>query len=220
MTHRPRANQAYHAHQAERPAATPLALAAVLLVASLAVGCTSDNTHEFQSKVYQPITITLTDPVRGQELWTYDVPTQHMLVLDYNRRLQSGWGNEAELFGVKNIPPTHMKWKLYKGFGKDVDRQIAKGKLELPGTPVYMQMTLRPTPELPPDDQPTLPANTVDREPFDREVVGEDLPPVVYEPESPDTQPKDTDTNTDAAEAQIDSESEPAPQTAPATQPE
>jgi len=203
-------------------------LTACVLAALLATGCTSDNTHEFQSRIYQPITITLSDPARQTELWTYDIPTQHMLVLDYNRELQSGWGNEMELFRVKDIPPTHVKWRLYRGFGKDIDRQIAKCRLELPGSPVKMEMTIRPTPEFPPDTTPTAPPATLEPRPMGEDnedpSYSDPTPQQAYDEASPAPiepgEPDMPDATRDEPAADADQAADAEPTTQPTTQPE
>ena len=215
--------------QSPRPrAALRGCLAACALAALMMTGCTSDNTHEFQSRIYQPLTVSINDPARQAELWTYDIPTQHLLVLDFNRRHQHGWGNENELFGTKDIPATHLKWRLYRGFGKEHRRQISEGVLELPGSPFVMSVTVRPTPELPPDETPLTPPAQLEPKPMPEDTPGEygeltpptePTPPAVYDPEGQEAQATQEATQ-EATQPDVEPQAGSETQSAPATQPE
>jgi len=207
-------------------AALRACLAACAVAALMMTGCTSNNTHEFQSRIYQPLTVSINDPARQTELWTYDIPTQHLLVLDFNRRNQHGGGNEIELFGTKDIPATHVKWRLYRGFGKERRRQIKEGVLELPGSPVSMSVTVRPTPELPPDETPLAPPAELEPKPMPENTDDEyadptpptdPTPPAVYDPDGEEAQSTQPSTRP-STQASTQPDADPEPE--PATQPE
>ena len=116
-----------------------------LLVAWLAVvgmvGCSQDI-HVFESTPSQPVTIALVDPLTDTTMWEMDVPVDHKLKLDLNRRVELG------PFYADMRPATKLTWRVYplKGFSA-----VEKDQLQLPGREVMIRVSYRPGPEYPPD---------------------------------------------------------------------
>ncbi len=109
---------------------------------SLSSGC-SDDTHEFRSSVDLPTTVALHDAARDRTLWTKDIPVEHRLVLDLDRQ------GENELAEISMRPGTQAKWEL---FGPpNMKTPVGSDTIALPGTPVMIKVSYRPSPEFPPE---------------------------------------------------------------------
>lgn len=118
----------------------------LLAATLLSVGCSNDR-HVFHSTVGQPTTIHLVDSHSGNVLWTKPIPAQHRLELDMDRK------DENETMSVKGKPATRVHWKLYEdGKGEFIEREI----MDLPGTPLFIDVEYRPGPEYP-DGKPPEP---------------------------------------------------------------
>lgn len=122
------------------------------LAAGLLAGCESlpDHTfmsmdrHVYHSTVQLPTNVQIVEPYSGEVLWSMEVPVEHKLVLDFDRK------GEAELVSVSQHPATNMKWWLVpQGKG-----QKESGSVALNGTPVSMKVSYRKSPEFPADKTP------------------------------------------------------------------
>lgn len=131
-----------------RPSHAPLRtrIAALAVAALAAGGCYypggpmwSWDQFTYESTVWQPYTITLVDTRTGQTLWTVDVPVEQQLVMRFN----DGQGT------ADNITPTMMEWELMprgRRFGGLANAMPVPGRESR-----RVDVTLRKTPELPPD---------------------------------------------------------------------
>lgn len=137
-----------------------------------AVGCSQDK-HVFHSTVDLPTTVTLYDHLNNRAIWTKDVPVQHTLRLDLDR------AGENELMSVSGRPATSFRWSIY---GSDSLEAIEQERIELPGTPVVLKVSYRPSPEFPDagkDKVPWIDPGPVvaDRSPVTERVPDQTPPP-------------------------------------------
>ncbi|MCC7145220.1 MAG: hypothetical protein IT443_02105 [Phycisphaeraceae bacterium] len=117
-----------------RPYGVCLLLAALFLPA-----CASLDRHAYYSSVDQPKTIAVRDPYTNHVFWTMDVPVNHKLKLNFDRK------GEIELAKVSGKPATSMTWSL------SGPTKHGSGSVKLYGTPVIIDVSLRPAPEYPPN---------------------------------------------------------------------
>lgn len=129
------------------PRALTLLLAITLTL--LAMGCSTSDKHVFVSTAHQPTTLALLDTYQNQSVWEMDIPVNHRLVLDFGNNPQ---GQPADGSGA----PSWVNWKLYRIDGQPADTGRAhKGvlvdsdRVDLTGMKVRMQVSYRPSPELP-----------------------------------------------------------------------
>lgn len=112
---------------------------ALLLGGVLLTGCVSADRRVYVSTAFQPKTITLVDAITNQDLWSLEIPVGYQLELDLDRE------GESELRKISRLPATRFSWTLKDLRGNTHDG----GQVELPGTDIRIEMTLRPAPEYP-----------------------------------------------------------------------
>lgn len=105
----------------------------------LLAACASVDSSTYESSVNLPTTITVEDPYTHHVYWGMDIPVGRALTIDLDR------SGDFEWFSVSGRPATSLNWKL-TGPGKD-----ESGSLALPGTPVVVVVSYRPSPEYPAD---------------------------------------------------------------------
>ncbi|MBL0921506.1 MAG: hypothetical protein IBJ10_05185 [Phycisphaerales bacterium] len=125
--------------------------AALLCGAFLALGggcyfeggsMSSADRFTYASTSWQPKTISVIDTRTGETIWSMDVPVGRKLVIDFN---------EAPSSEINDDPsrPDIMLWDIMEN-----DRYFGAlaNKVRVPGPGLRrVDVTLRPTPELPPD---------------------------------------------------------------------
>jgi len=99
--------------------------------------CASLDRATYESTVDLPTTITIEDPYTHHVYWGMEIPVSRSLTVDLDR------AGDFEFFRVSGKPATSLHWKL-TGPGKD-----ESGSLALPGTPVIVVVSYRPSPEYP-----------------------------------------------------------------------
>jgi len=126
-----------------RPLLT-LAFALIMLLGS--TGCIySEDRDVFNSTYMMPKTAVLVDVSTGETLWQYDIPPEHILVVE--RDVDKG---TLESIRNERGHPTRMEWWLYAG---DASRSLIRqghyrsspletGRITLPGHPVRMEFTV------------------------------------------------------------------------------
>lgn len=114
------------------------------LLAMLLTACSRD-VHVFNSTVDQPTNVTIYDPMAKQALWTREIPVGQSLRLDFDRAGESGL--REFITTNKSMPATQMKWKMYRTDGWT--RPLGSESVKLPGTPVRIDVSYRPSPEYP-----------------------------------------------------------------------
>lgn len=137
-------------------------LCAMMLFAG---GCASLDRQEFKSTPHRPVTVLVEDQLTDELLWSFDVPTYHMLVL-----FTPAEGDVPLHWQSQDIPVSSMSWELW-----DLRRQwwelttVSSGKVEIPGHPILVRSQLRERGELP-DTLPTSPEGTDQGQPTDMEL--------------------------------------------------
>lgn len=134
-----------HSIRAMRRTAGVLAVAALSAVLT---GCYSEggpgvsiDQHTYVSTSWQPKTITLRDSRDGSSLWSHDVPVGKKLVIQFRENS----AENGQSFG--DAKPDLMLWELM-----DPDDDFGPLHNQVPVPPKEarrLDMTLRPTPELP-----------------------------------------------------------------------
>jgi hypothetical protein len=122
----------------------PARLAILALGVALLTGCqaASFDAEFYTSTVDKPLTFSLVAAqTGGAVLWTYEVPVNHKLFVDIDRK------GDFEIAKVTpEKPPYKMDWALFDIY----DKRIETGTINLPGVPVYRKIEYRPAPEWPP----------------------------------------------------------------------
>lgn len=116
-----------------------LTLAFAAWASVLLTACASTDRSTYESTVNLPTTITVEDPYTHHVYWGMEIPVGRALTIDLDR------SGDFEWFSVSGRPATSLNWKL-TGPGKD-----ESGSLALPGTPVVVVVSYRPSPEYPAD---------------------------------------------------------------------
>ena len=158
----------------------------LLLAGAVLTGCSQDR-HVFISTVNLPTTVTLYDPLADQSVWSKDIPVGQKLVLDLDRE------GEEELFSVSGHPATMLTWELYD---LDSSEPLVEDQMALPGVPIVIKVSYRPSPEYAPGYTPPYPTTVPAVQPSAVEAVE-----VVPEPEpAPAVEPMVEEAEADAAE--------------------
>jgi len=126
-----------------------LTFAAALPILALVVGCTASDKHDFYSTITQPTSVTLVDTYQGEEVWSMDIPVNHVLSLDFKGNAQGGGGSSISA-------SSSVAWKLrevsdqprHSGYGK-AGKLLDSDTIDLTGKRVRMQISYRTSPELP-----------------------------------------------------------------------
>lgn len=115
----------------------------LLLGLALSTGCISNDKHLFTSLPHQPVTVTVIETQTQTELWKYDIPVWHKLMVNFDTEHQAS----KDLMGGPG--PESMTWSLYGPDARDVfydlmDREpIQRETVQLPGSIVAIKMTVR-----------------------------------------------------------------------------
>ncbi|MAE67550.1 MAG: hypothetical protein CMJ18_25105 [Phycisphaeraceae bacterium] len=105
------------------------------------LGACSADKHVVRSTVFKPASVAIRDLVSKEIIWSYDVPVQHKLHLNFNR------SGEYVPITYADRPAEVMIWSLYDEIS---GRKVAKGVERMPGVPIIMERSYRKGPELPP----------------------------------------------------------------------
>ena len=172
----------------------------VLLAAGLfaAAGCSQDR-HVFRSTVDLPTSVAVVDAMRDATLWQMDVPVQHKLVLDFDHR------PELEPIITNTRPATRLAWRMYAD-GKVMP--VKSDRLRLPGTPILVTVSYRPSPELPPEPEADAEAETAEPMIMDAEPAQE-AGDLHMDEQADDKEPDEPEPALEVQEAQVD-EDQPA----------
>ncbi|MEX0775984.1 MAG: hypothetical protein WD042_09760 [Phycisphaeraceae bacterium] len=135
----------------------------------------STDRYEFKSTVSRPLNLTLIENFTQEVLWSKELPVGQTLILNLDRQ------GEHELVTVRGEPATSLNWYVYNTL--DADMPIEKGRRELVGTPVRLEVSYRPSPEYPPGYMPSTP---VTKKPVVRTEGTPVAPPVGVAPEQMD----------------------------------
>ncbi len=155
-----------------------------LVLAQAATGCQySDNRAAYKSTYSVPKTYTAIYSLSKESIWTYPIPVQHVLVVDFDSG--SGMG---EIFSADQTPPDKLIWKLYPLDQTEsplrakhyVGSPIDSGEIALSGADVTSILTVRD-----PVDPATLPQDRPIEE------IEQDLPEpdALPEPDTADAEP-------------------------------
>lgn len=119
----------------------PLFLALLALVLLLPACASSLDRHRYTSTVDSPKTIVIRDPYTDHVYWSMDIPVEHTLYINLNSR------HDMEMVKQTPAPADSMQWELTGPLRKN----HREGRVNLPGTPVLIDLKLRPAPEYPAD---------------------------------------------------------------------
>jgi len=108
--------------------------AAVLTLAALS-GCTTHESHRFQSRPHVPQTVSLVDTATGETVWTYEIPVGQELTVEFRRSNsiaeEEGWDEMSWRVGriglsrtdppnTMRVPPaSHRRLDLYVRAGTE-----------------------------------------------------------------------------------------------------
>jgi len=113
----------------------------LILIGLVGVPGCSQDIHVFKSTADKPITVAVVDPVRDVTVWEMDIPVAHKVKIDLDRQ------PEFEPIYADLRPPRFLSWRVYHEKGGN---PIESDRIKLPGTPVLLQVSYRPSGELPP----------------------------------------------------------------------
>lgn len=106
----------------------------------LLTACSQDK-HVYYSSVDRPTNVTVYDPYADKPLWIKEIPVGQTLEIDFDR------SDEKEWQSVTLKPADQLTWNLYQGDTND--NLVASDRVRLPGTPVMIKVSYRPSPEYP-----------------------------------------------------------------------
>ena len=180
---------------------------AALALILLSLGACSQDKHVFVSTMFVPLTLELEDQRTHENIWKKDIPVDYKLVVDFDRP------TEFEPIWANMEPATVMHWRLYE-VRTDSDSWFAdpneEGQLDLPGTPIMMRVSVRPSPEYKPGYKPHRRETPITPAPLT------EPPPAANAPGAPPPQPNNTPR---PLPDDLPATPAPAPTTAPATGP-
>jgi len=113
-----------------------------LLCMSFFLAACSKDEHTYYSSPTLPTNVTVFDTLGDKPLWIKEIPVGKTLKIDFDRL------NENEWQRVSGKPATQFSWSLYDDTNED---PIASDEVALPGTPVRLKVSYRPSPEYPTD---------------------------------------------------------------------
>lgn len=128
----------------------------LMLIGLVGVPGCSQDIHVFKSTVDKPVTVAVVDPVRDVTIWEMDIPVAHKVKIDLDRQ------PEFEPVYADLRPPRFLAWRVYHEKGGN---PIESDRIKLPGTPVLLQVSYRPSGELPPHSAPHTPETVSPIEP-------------------------------------------------------
>ena len=155
----------------------------LMSVCALALAACSSDKHLYHSSVDRPTTIAVYDPIEDKPLWLKKIPVGYSLEIDLDHE------GDRDGSKVDPRPATSLAWRMYargeesgrpnspkkhaqrmNRTGKSHGSEYASdtdaagsgeyfGLEDLPGTPVVIKVTYRPSPEYPSNDEPDFPVH-------------------------------------------------------------
>ncbi len=188
---------------ARRPFRRVAAALGVALSATLVIGCSADR-HTYRSTPTAPKSVAVTYVQSGDTAWSYDIPVNQALTIEFDREGQFNG------FNAPNTPATEMSWYTTDlAAGRSLDGNPSKNKsnqsgtVALSGQPVQIEVSVRDASAVATELQPldAVPAPPAVEEP--EEVPA---PPAVEEPAVEDAMEAAEEAADDAATAAEDAE--------------